>query len=74
MYVKKIHQFLSSTKKLHAKENWFLFYASRCRTRITRFWRRPSSTVDTADATADADKVGVDLRRQRHAVLDVPRL
>ena len=25
MYVKKIHQFLSSTKKMHTKENWFLF-------------------------------------------------
>ena len=27
----KIHQFLSSTKKMHTKENWFLFSASRCR-------------------------------------------
>jgi len=24
-YVKKIHQFPSSTKKMYAKENWFLF-------------------------------------------------
>ena len=30
MYVKKIHQFLSSIKKMHTKENWFLLSASRC--------------------------------------------
>jgi len=30
MYVEKIHQFLSSTEKMHTKENWFLFSASRC--------------------------------------------
>ena len=28
MYVKKIHQFLSSIKKTHTKENWFFFSAS----------------------------------------------
>ena len=27
MCVKKIHQFLSSTKKMHTKENWFLFFS-----------------------------------------------
>ena len=25
MYVKQIHQFLSSIKKMHTKENWFFF-------------------------------------------------
>ena len=30
MYVKQIHQFLSSIKKMHTKENWFFFSASRC--------------------------------------------
>ena len=36
MYVKKIHQFLPSIKKMHTKENnWFLFSASRCSIRIS---------------------------------------
>ena len=35
MYMKKIHQFLSSIKKMHINENWFLFSASRCRHSIT---------------------------------------
>jgi len=26
----EIRQFLSSIKKMHAKENWFLFSVSRC--------------------------------------------
>ena len=26
----KVHQFLSSIKNMHTKENWFLFSASRC--------------------------------------------
>jgi len=29
MYVKKIHQFLSSIEKMHTEENWFIFSASR---------------------------------------------
>ena len=27
----KIHQFLPGTKKMHTKEKWFFFSASRCR-------------------------------------------
>jgi len=41
MYVKKIHQFLSSIKKMHTEENWFLFSASRC------IFRRESHGVST---------------------------
>ena len=29
MHAKKIHQFLSSYKKMHTKENWYIFSASR---------------------------------------------
>ena len=34
---KKIHQFLSSIKKTHSKENWFLFSASPCRSKMSCF-------------------------------------
>jgi len=30
MYVKKIISFCHILKKMHTKENWFLFSASRC--------------------------------------------
>ena len=30
MYVEKVHQFLSSIKKMHTKENLFPFSASQC--------------------------------------------
>jgi len=26
MHAKKIHQFLSSYKKMHTKENWYIFF------------------------------------------------
>ena len=32
----KIRQFLSSTKKMHTKENWFIYSASRCTTALLR--------------------------------------
>jgi len=31
-----IRQFLSSTKKMHTKENWFIYSASRCTTALLR--------------------------------------
>ena len=37
MYVQKIHQFLSSIKKTHRKQNWFLFSASRYIIAIKRY-------------------------------------
>ena len=35
MYLKKIHQFLSSIKKMHTEENWFIFF---CITVDIRGW------------------------------------
>ena len=32
----KIRQFLSTTKKMHTKENWFIYSASRCTTALLR--------------------------------------
>jgi len=42
MYVEKVHQILSSIKKMHTKENWFPFSVSQCRieTRKGREQRR----------------------------------
>jgi len=34
MYVKKITSFCQVLKKMHAKEDWFVFSASRCRMRL----------------------------------------
>ena len=48
MYVKK-HQFLSSIKKMHAKENWFLFFCltvGKCNNNIHRLSdSRPKRTL-----------------------------
>jgi len=48
MYMKQIHQFLSSIKREVHNENWFLFSASRC----TRFLTVTPARVRSANGVS----------------------
>jgi len=55
----KIHQFLLSIKKMHTKENWFLFSASQCRTFIyvTYIYRERQTVCHSLSSSSCLNKI-----------------